>query len=129
MGQKLTMYQVLEFKGKPLYMISTTHWSNKYTMIFQAEIYAIRACVQENLRRGYLGNHIHILFDSQATLKELTCYHTRSQLAWECKQNLILLAKHNTITFVWVPGHQGIAGNEKSRCLGKERVCKHIYWA
>jgi hypothetical protein len=31
------------------------------TTIFHAEIYAIGACIQENLRRGYLSKGIHIL--------------------------------------------------------------------
>jgi hypothetical protein len=52
----------------------------QYTMIFQLEIYAIGVCVQENLWRGYLGKCIHILSDSQAALKSLTHYETRSQL-------------------------------------------------
>jgi hypothetical protein len=33
----------------------------QYTTIFQAEIYAIGVCVQENLGRGHPGKHIHIL--------------------------------------------------------------------
>jgi hypothetical protein len=52
MGQKLTMDQVPEFIHVAL---------GQYTTIFQAEIYAIGACVQENLRKCYLGRHIHIL--------------------------------------------------------------------
>jgi hypothetical protein len=41
------------------------------TTTFQAEIYAIGACVQENLRRAYVGRRIHILCDSQSALKAL----------------------------------------------------------
>jgi ribonuclease HI len=92
----------------------------QYTTIFQAEIYAIGACVKENLRRGYLGTHIHILSDSQAAFKALMRHQTGSQLVWECKQNLIYLAKRNKVTLVWVPGHQGIAGNEKAGALARE---------
>jgi ribonuclease HI len=91
----------------------------KYTTIFQAQ-YAIGACVQENLRRGYLGKCIHILSDSQAALKALIQHQTRSQVVWECKQNLILLAKCNKVTLVWVPGHRGIAGNEKVDAMARE---------
>jgi hypothetical protein len=64
------MDQVLEFmKKNPRYDIYVS--LGQYTTIFQAEIYAIGACVQENLRRDYLGRHIHILSDSQAALKAL----------------------------------------------------------
>jgi hypothetical protein len=51
----------------------------QYTTIFQAKIYAIGACFQENLSWGYLGKCIHILSDSQAALKALIRHQTRSQ--------------------------------------------------
>jgi ribonuclease HI len=47
-------------------------------------------------------------------------HQIRSQLLWECKQNLIYLAKRNKVTLVWVPGHRGIAGNEKAGALARE---------
>jgi hypothetical protein len=65
-----------------------------YTTVFQAEIYAIGACVHENLRRGYLGKRIHILSDSQPALK--------------------------AVAFS-LPGHRGIAGNEKADALAREK--------
>jgi ribonuclease HI len=46
---------------------------------------------------------------------------TRSQLVWECKQNLILLTKRNKVTLVWVPGHWGIDGIEKADALAREK--------
>jgi hypothetical protein len=42
------------------------------------------------------------------------------RLVWECKQNLILLAKHNKVTLVLVPGYRGIAGNEKADALARK---------
>jgi hypothetical protein len=72
----------------------------QYTTIFQAEIYTTGVCVQENLRKGYLGKRIHILSDSQAALKALLCHQTRSQPVRECKQNLILVVKRNKVTLV-----------------------------
>jgi ribonuclease HI len=55
-----------------------------------------------------------------AALEALIQHQTRSQLVWECKQNLILLAKHNKATLVWMPGHRGIAGNKKADALARE---------
>jgi hypothetical protein len=92
----------------------------QYTTIFQAKIYAVGTCVQDNLGKGYLGKRVHILSDIQAALKALICHQTRSQLVWECKQNLILLAEHNKVTLEWVPGHRRIAGNEKADALARE---------
>jgi hypothetical protein len=37
-----------------------------YTTVFQAEVYAIKACVKENLDRNYRNRNIYILSDSQA---------------------------------------------------------------
>jgi hypothetical protein len=42
-----------------------------YTTIFQADIYAIKACVMENTEKGYTGRNICILADSQAAIKAL----------------------------------------------------------
>jgi hypothetical protein len=39
-----------------------------HIMIFQAEIYAIVACIMENVEEGYKGRNIYILSDSQAAL-------------------------------------------------------------
>jgi ribonuclease HI len=42
----------------------------------------------------------------------------------ECKQNLILLAECNKVSLVWVPGHWGIADNEKADALAREGSTK-----
>jgi hypothetical protein len=38
-------------------------------MVFQAEIYAFKACIMENIEKGYIGRNIYILTDSQAAIK------------------------------------------------------------
>jgi hypothetical protein len=35
-----------------------------------------------------------------------------SELVWDCHQSLIQLARHNRVQPMWVPVHEGIAGNE-----------------
>jgi hypothetical protein len=35
-----------------------------HTTVFQAEIYAIKACIMENIEKGYKGRNIYILSDS-----------------------------------------------------------------
>jgi hypothetical protein len=41
------------------------------TTVFQAEVYAIKACAVENLDRNYKNRNIYILSDSQAAIKAL----------------------------------------------------------
>ena len=40
-------------------------------------------------------------------------------MTWECLQNLTTLGNLNKVTLAWVPGHVGIAGNEKADQLAK----------
>jgi hypothetical protein len=44
----------------------------QYTTVFQAEVYAIKACADKNIKRGYCNRNIYILSDSQAAIKALT---------------------------------------------------------
>jgi Ribonuclease HI len=55
---------------------------------------------------------LHILSNSQATIKALDSFQINSKLIWHCHQSLVKLAEHNRIQLVWVPGHMGIDGNE-----------------
>jgi hypothetical protein len=42
-----------------------------HTTAFQAEIYTIKACILENIEKGYTGRNISILANSQAAIKAL----------------------------------------------------------
>jgi hypothetical protein len=90
-----------------------------YTTVFQAEVYAIKACAAENIDRNYRHRNIYILSDSQAALKALDKHQINSKLVWDCYQTLIELANHNRVQLVWVPGHEGVAGNETADQLAK----------
>jgi ribonuclease HI len=96
----------------------------QHTTVLQAEVYAIRACINENLDRGYKNRNICILSDSQATIKALGKYQITSKLVWDCHQSLIDLARHNRVQLIWVPGHEGIAGNKSEHPFtGPEPAC------
>jgi hypothetical protein len=41
----------------------------QYTTVFQAGVYAFKACAVENLDRNYKNRNIYILSDSQAAIK------------------------------------------------------------
>jgi hypothetical protein len=46
----------------------------KYTTVFQAEVYAFKACAVENLDRDYRNRNVYIPSDSQAAIKALCMY-------------------------------------------------------
>jgi ribonuclease HI len=84
----------------------------QYTTIFQAEMYAIKACAVENLDRNYKNRNICFLSDSQAAIKALGEHQITLKLVWDCHQSLAQLTRHNIVQLIWVPGHEGIVGNE-----------------
>jgi hypothetical protein len=49
--------------------------------VFQAEIYAIRACIMEKLENSYTGRNIHILSSSQAAIKALDSFQIKLQIS------------------------------------------------
>jgi hypothetical protein len=54
----------------------------------------------------------HSRLRSQAAIKALGKHQIISKVVWDCHQSLIKLARHNRVQLIWVPGHEGIVGNE-----------------
>jgi hypothetical protein len=40
----------------------------RYVMVFQAKVYAIKPCTNQNIKRGYHNRNIYILSDSQGAI-------------------------------------------------------------
>ncbi|XP_076248124.1 uncharacterized protein LOC143187807 [Calliopsis andreniformis] len=89
--------------------------------VFQAEVLAIQACAEMLIERDIRNRKIAICSDSQAALKTLCKQAHKSISVMECKIKLNELAeKVNRITLIWVPGHEGIKGNEMADKLANQ---------
>jgi hypothetical protein len=73
-----------------------------HTTIFQAELFAIGACIIRNIEKGYKDRNIYMLLNIQASIKVLNNFPINSRLLWDCHQSLLNLAEHNRIQLVWV---------------------------
>jgi ribonuclease HI len=91
-----------------------------HTKVFHEEIYAIKACIMNNIEKGYKGRDIYILSDSQSAIKALNNFQINSTLVWDCDQSLVRLAELNSIEMIWVSGHKGIDGNEMADQVARQ---------
>ena len=71
-----------------------------------------------------LGNCIDekivICSDSQSAIEAISSPLVNSRLVLECKMRLNSLGVHNEVTLMWVPGHEGIRGNETADELARK---------
>jgi len=94
---------------------------SKYSTIFQAEIYAILACVN-SLHTEYEAS-IAICSDSQAALKALNTAKTASKLVAETMMELKRLSLFSSVGLIWVPEHFNVPGNEIPNKLANIAAC------
>lgn len=100
-----------------------TVWGYKrlgsYATVFQAEVSAIQECVNYMLTSNITNTAIAICTDSRAALLALDGCQFTSLTAWNCKRRIDELGKRNILTLWWVPGHEGIKGNERADRLAR----------
>jgi len=111
-----------EGTGAGVYGPRTTYSEpmGQFPSIFQAEIHAIERCIQFNLDRKYRNKEIAILSDTQAAIKALSSSNINSMMVLECLGKFNDLGRNNKVTFLWVPGHVGVEGNEKADILARK---------
>jgi ribonuclease HI len=84
----------------------------KYATVFQAEVYAILACVPETDTQDRPEKYVTICSDSQAALKALQAAKTTSSLVRQCQQALNGISTQCAVGLYRVTVHAGVRGNE-----------------
>ncbi|XP_024883516.1 uncharacterized protein LOC112462129, partial [Temnothorax curvispinosus] len=91
-----------------------------HSTVFTAEILASLKCAEYLLNKDTKGKKINICSDSRAAIQALAKTTPESALVWDCMLALEKLGGLNKVTLVWVPGHQGIPGNETADMHAKK---------
>jgi hypothetical protein len=95
-----------------------------YTTVFQAEVYAFKACTVENLETIKIGSSIFYQL-VKLQLKHLA--NTRLPQNWS---GTATNPSHNwrniTVQLRWVPGHEDIVGNEMADQLARTES-EHLF--
>jgi ribonuclease HI len=84
----------------------------KYATVFQAEIYAILACIYEIKTLGKPEKRVSICSDNRTALNALKAIRTMSLLDYQCQNVLNDISAVHAVGLYWVPGHAGARGNE-----------------
>ena len=73
----------------------------RYATVFQAEIYAILACVYEIQFQSRPEKYVSICSDSQVALKALQAVRTMSQLVQQCQKVLNDISAWHAVELYW----------------------------
>ena len=90
----------------------------KHATGFQAEVYAILACVEETATQDRPEKHVSMCSASQVALKALQATKRTSPLVRQCQQALDISVRH-AVGLYWIPGHAGVIGNEIANKLAR----------
>jgi hypothetical protein len=94
---------------------------------FKAEVCGIKACADENMKRGYCNGNVYILWDRQAAIKALDSCKIHCKLLWDCRLCLMTLAKCSTVLLMWKSGRKGIKNNGIAGHVAKMGFLRHLW--
>ena len=98
-----------------------------FCTVYQAELSAITAAVNQLQSIGVKDKEIIILSDSRSAIQTLNNRLIKSNTALQCHRALNALGLNNTVKVMWVEAHCGIYGNEKADGLAKEGTKHNTY--
>lgn len=93
-----------------------------FSSIYTSELLAIRTCV-ENI--SFNSQNILIITDSKSSLEGLSDSFSKNTIVQQIRTTLTSLHAHR-ISFLWIPSHLGIRGNEKVDELAKSSLNERI---
>lgn len=101
---------------------------HKYETVHFGELAAIDMALKENFLHQERGNDLIIYSDSQAAIKSLANAYSRTPIIHEIHESLRQYdEKGISVEFTWVPGHQGVKGNERADELAKSAItCQEL---
>jgi ribonuclease HI len=91
----------------------------QYATVFQADVFAILACLHDTEAHGLTGKHTSICSDSLAALNALEAVRTTYPLVHQCQEVLNDIPTRHAVGLYWVPGHAGVQGNETADGLAR----------
>jgi ribonuclease HI len=108
---------VLEMDGETT---SMSAFLGNTSTVFQAEVNAITMMTLTLLGKTVTNRDIFLFSDSQAAIRALGSDRIRLRTVQECVDRLNELGRRNKITISWIPGHEGVPGNEAADTAAKD---------
>ncbi|XP_042144178.1 uncharacterized protein LOC120848677, partial [Ixodes scapularis] len=92
------------------------------TSVKEAELQAIKTAVESAEQEKHKSN-IYVFTDSKEAVRELKKHDSRSKTVKSIKATARQLrAEGRTIKIRWIPGHQGIHGNDEAHAAAREQL-------
>lgn len=92
------------------------------TSVKEAELQAIKTAVESAEQEKHKSN-IYVFTDSKEAVRELKKHDSRSKIVKSIKATARQLrAEGRTIKIRWIPGHQGIHGNDEAHAAAREQL-------